>query len=124
VPGNIEWLRDMWADVAMLIRLSEAARSAPSQSWDIHLLPPGCGRDSGHGACLAAEVLFMSIKRTALATIWHFECPKCAFTDAEVGRPARAEAIHCEVCLEDGQRVRLKRWPAGDLGAFSHRRAA
>jgi hypothetical protein len=66
----------------------------------------------------------MLIKRTALASLWHFECPGCGFTDAEVGHPARADTIHCEVCLEAGIRVRLKRWPADGSSAFLSRRAA
>ena len=66
----------------------------------------------------------MLIKKTALATFWHFECPGCGFSDAEIGRPARADTIHCEVCLEEGLRVRLKRWPADGSGALSRSQAA
>jgi hypothetical protein len=73
---------------------------------------------------MAAEVLIMLIKKTALATLWHFECRGCGFTDAEIGHPARAATIHCEVCLEDGVRVRLKRWPADDSVGLPRRRAA
>jgi transcription elongation factor Elf1 len=70
------------------------------------------------------EVLMMStLKRLALISLWHFECPQCGFTDAEVGQPADANTIHCEICREDGQTVRLKRWPV-DSGALARRRAA
>jgi hypothetical protein len=72
---------------------------------------------------MAAEVFIMLIKKTALATLWHFECPECGFTDAEIGHPARADTIHCEVCLQDGARVRLKRWPADVSGALPRRAA-
>jgi hypothetical protein len=73
---------------------------------------------------MAAEVFIMLIKKTALASLWHFECSGCGFSDAEIGEPARADTIHCEICLQEGLRVRLKRWPADGTGAFPHRRAA
>jgi hypothetical protein len=72
------------------------------------------GRESDRPGPIAPEVLIMSqfVKKGVVA-FWHFECPECGFTDAEFGGPASsAESIHCEVCLEDGHTVRLKRWPA------------
>jgi len=72
------------------------------------------GPESDRPGPIAPEVLIMSqfVKKGVVA-FWHFECPECGFSDAEFGGPASsAESIHCEVCLEDGQTVRLKRWPA------------
>ena len=42
---------------------------------------------------------------------WRFQCPECGVSDADLGDPASAEELYCEVCLsEDGKRVRLWRW--------------
>jgi hypothetical protein len=65
--------------------------------------------DSELPAWMHPEVLLMSTK-AALITMWHFECPECGMTDAELG-PADAHTLLCEVCLEDDTHVRLKRWP-------------
>ena len=65
-----------------------------------------------------------TITRTAILTVWHFECPECGITDTEVGHHADAGTIHCEICLEDGRHVRLKRWPVDDSGALPGSRAA
>jgi hypothetical protein len=73
---------------------------------------------------MVMEVFIMLTKKTALATFWHFECRGCGFSDAEIGHPARADTIHCEVCLEEGLRVRLKRWPADGSGNLSRPQAA
>jgi hypothetical protein len=72
------------------------------------------GRESGRPGPITPEVVLMSqFVRKGVVALWHFECPECGFSDAEFGGPASsAESIHCEVCLEDGQTVRLKRWPA------------
>ncbi|MGD0431904.1 MAG: hypothetical protein ABSA58_12520 [Acetobacteraceae bacterium] len=64
-----------------------------------------------------------TIKKSAL-TLWHFECPNCGFTDAEVGQPADAHTIHCEICMEEGRQVRLKRWPVEAPATLPRRRAA
>jgi hypothetical protein len=49
--------------------------------------------------------------KRGVVAFWHFECPECGFSDAEFGSPASSyDSIHCELCLEDGQTVRLKRW--------------
>ena len=50
-------------------------------------------------------------KQTPIA-LWHYHCPACGLGDAETGYHAPTHAIYCEVCLEDGQHVKLKRWPA------------
>jgi len=49
--------------------------------------------------------------RAVLLGLWHFSCPACGFGDDETGHPVTVDIIHCEVCLEDGQCVRLRRWP-------------
>jgi hypothetical protein len=69
------------------------------------------------------EVLLMSTK-AALITMWHFECPECGMTDAELG-PADTHTLLCEVCLEEDTQVRLKRWPVDDdLSALPARHPA
>ena len=50
-------------------------------------------------------------KQTAVP-LWHYHCPECGFSDGELGSLAPTEALYCEVCLEDKQHSRLKRWPA------------
>jgi hypothetical protein len=75
------------------------------------------GRESDRPAPIAPEVLVMSqfVKKGVVA-FWHFECPECGFSDAEFGGPASSgDSIHCEVCLDDGHVVRLKRWSAEDF---------
>ena len=42
--------------------------------------------------------------------LWHYHCPECGFGDKEIGHLAVTDALYCEVCLEDKQHVRLKRW--------------
>ena len=72
------------------------------------------GRESDRPGSIGSEVVVMSrfIKKGVVA-FWHFECPECGFSDAEFGGPASSgDSIHCEVCLEDGHDVRLRRWPA------------
>jgi hypothetical protein len=81
----------------------------------------------GHGSTVAdwlsPEVMLMFVK-AALVTMWHFECPECGMTDAELG-PADAHTLLCEVCLEDDTHVRLKRWPMDEgLGALPARNPA
>jgi hypothetical protein len=33
-------------------------------------------------------------------------------SDEELGALAQSHDIYCEVCLQEGQHVRLRRWPA------------
>jgi hypothetical protein len=68
--------------------------------------------DSELPAWMRPEVLLMST-RAALITMWHFECPECGITDAELG-PTDAHTFLCEVCLEEDRHVRLKRWPVDE----------
>ena len=49
-------------------------------------------------------------KQTAVA-LWHYTCPDCGMGDEETGYHAPSHALYCEVCLEDGQHVKLRRWP-------------
>jgi hypothetical protein len=55
--------------------------------------------------------------RQTVVALWHYQCPACGFGDTETGHHATAEVIYCEVCLEEQQYVRLKRWTADDSGA-------
>jgi hypothetical protein len=75
------------------------------------------GLESDRPGPMDPEVVFMSqFAKKGVVAFWHFECPECGFTDAELGGPALSgESIHCEVCLEEGQAVRLKRWPAEEF---------
>ena len=42
---------------------------------------------------------------------WHFQCPECGMGDAELGRLAADQELHCEVCAEERQvSIRLCRW--------------
>ena len=43
--------------------------------------------------------------------LWHYHCPECGMGDGETGYHIPMHVIYCEVCLEDGQHVRLRRWP-------------
>ena len=52
-------------------------------------------------------------KQTNIA-LWHYNCPECGIGDAETGYHAQTHAIYCEVCLEDGQHVKLRRWSVDD----------
>lgn len=59
----------------------------------------------------------MSIPTTrTVVAVWHFQCPECGFGDVEAGCHASLDTIHCEICLEEGRYVRLKRWPVEDSG--------
>jgi hypothetical protein len=70
------------------------------------------GQESDRQGSIASEVLVMSnFAKRGVVAFWHFECLECGFSDAEFGGPASSyDSIHCELCLEDGQTVRLKRW--------------
>src|SRR5580698_798590 len=55
--------------------------------------------------------------------LWHYTCPECGIGNAETGYTAQEHMIYCEVCLEDGEQVKLKRWPVDhDSGPTSSRR--
>ena len=46
---------------------------------------------------------------------FHFVCPDCGLSDAELGSLAAAGEIHCIVCLNEEERhVILRRWHAED----------
>ncbi len=59
-----------------------------------------------------------STTRRVVVEFWHFRCPDCGIGDGEAGHHATMDMILCEVCLEDGQHVRLRRWPVEDLSAL------
>ena len=45
--------------------------------------------------------------------------PECGMGDGETGYHVPMHVIYCEVCMEDGQHVRLRRWPVDhDSGAL------
>ena len=48
-------------------------------------------------------------KQTAVQ-LWRYSCPQCGFGDQEIGHLHADHALYCEVCLEDKQHVRLRRW--------------
>jgi len=83
------------------------------------------GPESDQPGWLHPEVSHMAtIARSDIIRAWHFECPECGMTDAELGQ-ADSHVLLCEVCLEDNNYVRLKRWPVDeDLSALAARRAA
>jgi hypothetical protein len=78
---------------------------------DIEPPSPKHGRDSDAPGCLRSEVFIMSVARKSnVASLFHFKCPDCGFTDAELG-PAQIYQDHCEICMQEGRSVRLKCWP-------------
>src|SRR4051794_23732437 len=79
---------------------------------DMEAPAPNAGRDSGPSGWVTPEELIMSIvENWDHRNFWHFECPECGLTSAELG-PADAHVFLCEVCLdEDNKHVRLRRWP-------------
>ena len=55
----------------------------------------------------------MSSTTTQVAvSIWRYQCPECGIGDRDTGHLHPDDAIYCEACLEDGQHVKLRRWPA------------
>ncbi len=50
--------------------------------------------------------------KQTIVPLWRYHCPDCGFSDGETGHFAVTDAVYCEVCLEDKQCVRLKRWRA------------
>ncbi len=55
----------------------------------------------------------LTVKQTDIP-LWHYTCPDCGFGNAELGYHAAAHMIYCEVCLEDGRQVKLRRWVADE----------
>jgi hypothetical protein len=77
------------------------------------------GPESATSGQMTAEVITMDTAKPTLIAAWHFLCPECGFSDAELGHHGEAHTIHCEICLEDGMTVRLKRWPVEEARARS-----
>jgi len=50
------------------------------------------------------------VTRQTVVPLWHYQCPQCHLGSADTGEFAVAEMIYCEVCIEEGEPVRLKRW--------------
>ena len=51
--------------------------------------------------------------------LWHYHCPECGMGDGETGYHVPMHVIYCELCMEDGRHVRLRRWPVDhDSGAL------
>ena len=46
---------------------------------------------------------------TEIASQFHFVCPECDFTDAEL-EPTEIYQGNCEVCSQENRSVRLKCW--------------
>lgn len=62
----------------------------------------------------------MSTTKQTNVPLWHYQCPDCGIGDGDTGYHAQTHAIYCEVCLEDGQQIRLRRWPVGhESGALA-----
>ena len=53
----------------------------------------------------------IAIEQTVIA-LWRYSCPECGISDAESGYQAPHHMLYCEVCLEEGRQVKLRRWPA------------
>jgi hypothetical protein len=69
------------------------------------------GRDSDAHGWMRPDVFPMLIAaKSDVASLFHFVCHECGFTDAELG-PADIYEDHCEICLQEGRSVRLKCWP-------------
>ena len=47
--------------------------------------------------------------------LWHYNCPECGIGDGETGYHAQTHVIYCEVCLEDGRHVKLRRWQVEEV---------
>ena len=57
--------------------------------------------------------------KQTLVPLWHYRCPECGIGDEDTGYHGQTHMIYCEVCLEDDQHVRLKRWQVDhDSGAL------
>ena len=52
----------------------------------------------------------MSTTKQTVVALWHYQCPECGISDQETAYHGQTHMIYCEVCLEDNQHVRLKRW--------------
>ncbi len=55
-----------------------------------------------------------TITRQTNVPLWRYQCPQCGVGDQDTGHLAADHAIYCEVCLEDREPVRLRRWLAED----------
>ena len=53
--------------------------------------------------------------RQTVVPLWHYHCPSCGVADSDMGHLAAHEAIYCEVCLEDGEQIRLRRWQPAEV---------
>ncbi len=62
---------------------------------------------------MEAQIVSTTTKQTTVA-LWHYTCPECGIGNAESGYHAQTHAIYCEICLEDGWHVRLRRWPVDE----------
>ncbi len=57
--------------------------------------------------------------KQTVVPLWHYQCPECGISDQDTGYHGQTHMIYCEVCLEDDQHVRLKRWQVDhDSGAL------
>ena len=48
--------------------------------------------------------------RQIAVPLWRYTCPECGVGDQETGHFGADHAIYCEICLEDGEPIRLRRW--------------
>jgi hypothetical protein len=60
------------------------------------------------------EGLMAFATRQTVVALWHYQCPQCGIGSADTAAFAVSDAIYCEVCLEEGQPVRLRRWPLAE----------
>ena len=51
-----------------------------------------------------------TVTRQTAVPLWRYRCPTCGVGDSETGTMLPDHAIYCEVCVEDGETVRLRRW--------------
>ena len=74
-------------------------------------------RDSDATGWMRPEVFPMLMAaKSDVASLFHFVCPECGFTDAELA-PTEIYQDHCEICLQEGRSVRLKCWPVEGDGS-------
>ena len=51
-----------------------------------------------------------TVTRQVSVPLWRYQCPACGVSDQDTGHLHPDHALYCEVCLEDKQHVRLRRW--------------